>query len=116
MRSAPALTEIEPHSRSFRDCARGRRETCTRPPTLPGDCCCCSLPSPHSVAGRVETAAETGLAITPPGATFPYGNDPEDKNLRIAPTFASLTDLKTAMEVFVLCVKLATVRDEINKR
>jgi DNA-binding transcriptional MocR family regulator len=63
-----------------------------------------------------QLAAETGLAITPAGATFPYGEDPEDKNLRIAPTFASLTDLKTAMEVFVLCVKLATIRDEISKR
>ena len=63
-----------------------------------------------------QLAAETGLAITPPGATFPDGEDPRDRNLRIAPTFASLTDLKTAMEVFVLCVKLATVRDEINKR
>jgi DNA-binding transcriptional MocR family regulator len=63
-----------------------------------------------------QLAAETGLAITPPGATFPYGNDPNDNNLRLAPTFASMTDLKTAMEVFVLCVKLATFRDEISNR
>jgi DNA-binding transcriptional MocR family regulator len=63
-----------------------------------------------------ELAAEAGLAITPPGATYPYGNDPNDSNLRIAPTFASLDDLKTAMEVFALCVKLASVRDEISRR
>ncbi len=71
---------------------------------------------PH-LAGRIgELAREAGLAITPPGATFPYGKDPDDKNLRIAPTFAGLEDLKTAMEVFVLCVKLATIRDEISRR
>ncbi len=76
-----------------------------------------SLDTRPGLAGIVGAlAAETGLAITPPGATFPYGVDPEDKNLRIAPTFASLTDLKTAMEVFVLCVKLATFEDEIKKR
>ena len=61
-------------------------------------------------------AAEVGLALTPAGATFPYRNDPEDRNLRIAPTFAKLEDLKTAMEVFVLCVKLATIQDEMNRR
>ena len=61
-------------------------------------------------------AGKVGLALTPAGATFPYGNDPEDRNLRIAPTFAKLEDLKTAMEVFVLCVKLATIQDEINRR
>lgn len=63
-----------------------------------------------------QLAADAGLALTPAGATFPYNRDPEDKNLRIAPTFATLDDLKTAMEVFVLCVKLATIRDEMSKR
>ena len=63
-----------------------------------------------------ELASEVGLALTPPGATFPYGADPADGNLRIAPTFASLTDLKTAMEIFVVCLKLASVNDEIERR
>ncbi|MCZ6458307.1 MAG: aminotransferase class I/II-fold pyridoxal phosphate-dependent enzyme [Gammaproteobacteria bacterium] len=66
------------------------------------------------VVGKL--AGEVGLALTPPGATFPYGADPEDRNLRIAPTFASLTDLKTAMEIFVVCLKLASVNDEIERR
>jgi len=61
-------------------------------------------------------AAEVGLAITPPGATYPYGRDPEDRNLRIAPSFASLDDLKAAMQILVICVKLATLRDELTKR
>lgn len=76
-----------------------------------------SLDTRPGLAGEVgRLAKEAGLAITPPGATFPYGKDPADCNLRIAPTFASLDDLKTAMEVFVLCVKLATIRDEIKRR
>ncbi len=76
-----------------------------------------SLDTRPGLAGEVgRLAKEAGLAITPPGATFPYGNDQEDRNLRIAPTFASLDDLKTAMEVFVLCVKLATVRKELSHR
>jgi DNA-binding transcriptional MocR family regulator len=76
-----------------------------------------SLDTGPGLAGEVgRLAAETGLSITPPGATFPYGDDPEDKNLRIAPTFASLENLKTAMEVLVLCVKLASVRKELGRR
>lgn len=76
-----------------------------------------SLDTRPGLASTVGSmAAEAGLAITPAGATFPYKNDPEDKNLRIAPTFAKLEDLKTAMEIFVLCVKLATIQDEISHR
>ena len=76
-----------------------------------------SLDVRPGLAGTIgELAADIGLALTPPGATFPYKDDPEDKNLRIAPTFAKLEDIKTAMEVLVLCVKTATIRDEISKR
>lgn len=76
-----------------------------------------SLDTRPGLAGTVgRLAAEVGLALTPAGATYPYGQDPEDRNLRIAPTYASLTDLKTAMEVFVLCLKLATIRDEMSTR
>ena len=71
-------------------------------------------PGLASIVG--ELAGEVGLAITPPGATYPYGRDPQNSNLRIAPTFASMADLKTAMEVFVVCLQLASVRDEINRR
>lgn len=63
-----------------------------------------------------ELAQGVGLALTPPGATFPYGRDPEDRNLRIAPSFASLEDLKAAMQILVICVKLATLRDELQNR
>ncbi len=58
----------------------------------------------------VALAAEAGVKLTPAGATFPYGKDPEDRNIRIAPSFPSVEEIDKAMEVFTLCVKLAAVR------
>lgn len=76
-----------------------------------------SLDTRPGLAGEVaRLAAAAGLSLTPPGATFPYGKDPEDRNLRIAPTFATLDDVKIAMKILVLCVKLASVRDELFTR
>ncbi|MCD8056320.1 MAG: aminotransferase class I/II-fold pyridoxal phosphate-dependent enzyme [Clostridiales bacterium] len=54
-----------------------------------------------------ELCREAGVALTPAGATFPYGHDPNDSNLRIAPTFPENDELQTAMDVLCLCVKLA---------
>lgn len=48
-----------------------------------------------------------GVKITPAGSTFPYGIDPEDRYIRLAPTYLSLEELKLAMEVFSISVKLA---------
>ena len=45
--------------------------------------------------------------MTGAGATFPYGKDPEDKNLRIAPSLPPVEDVKQAMEVLCACIKLA---------
>lgn len=61
----------------------------------------------------VALAGKAGLALTPAGATFPHGNDPMDANIRIAPTFAPLHEIDPAMEVFALCVKLASVRQRL---
>jgi aspartate/methionine/tyrosine aminotransferase len=57
----------------------------------------------------VRLAAEVGVKLTPAGATFPHGVDPDDTNIRIAPTFPGISQLKQALEVLVLCVQLATV-------
>ena len=62
----------------------------------------------------VRLAAEAGVKLTPAGATFPYGKDPQDRNIRIAPSFPSLKDIESAMEVFVACVKLASVRQMLG--
>ena len=57
----------------------------------------------------VALSAELGVKLTPAGATFPYGKDPQDTNIRIAPSFPKQAEIEKAMEVFVLCVKLASV-------
>lgn len=59
-------------------------------------------------AQRVVTfAKEAGIALTPAGATSPYGRDPHDRTLRLAPTFPSLSDVKVAAEGIALCILLA---------
>ncbi|MBR2373015.1 MAG: aminotransferase class I/II-fold pyridoxal phosphate-dependent enzyme [Lentisphaeria bacterium] len=58
----------------------------------------------------IRLAKEAGVAMTGAGATFPYKNDPRDRNIRIAPTFPPIEELAVAMELFCVCVKLAAVR------
>lgn len=62
----------------------------------------------------VRLAGEAGVKLTPAGATFPYGIDPEDSNIRIAPTFPSLKELQQALQMLVLCIELASVRHMLN--
>ena len=56
----------------------------------------------------VAMAKEAGLVLTGAGATYPYGKDPDDKNIRIAPSFPTLDELKMAAELFVVCVRLVS--------
>lgn len=56
-----------------------------------------------------ELCKEAGLVLTPAGATFPYGLDPEDSNLRIAPSFPTAEELKKAAEVLCVAVKYASL-------
>ena len=58
----------------------------------------------------VAKAKEAGVVMTGAGATYPYGKDPKDSNIRIAPSFPSAEELKLAAELFVLCVKLVSVQ------
>lgn len=57
----------------------------------------------------VKKAKEAGVVLTGAGAPFPYGTDPRDFVIRIAPSYPTLEELRQAAEVFVLCVKLASV-------
>ena len=64
----------------------------------------------------VKLAAEAGVKLTPAGATYPYGKDPQDRNIRLAPSFPKVEEIAKATDVFVTCVKLASVQQEIAKR
>lgn len=63
----------------------------------------------------VKLAAGAGVKLTPAGATWPYGEDPADSNIRLAPTYASLEDVDCTMRAFVTCVKLASVRQLLQQ-
>ncbi len=58
----------------------------------------------------VRLLKEAGVVMTGAGATYPYGNDPADSNIRIAPTFPALDELKVAMELFCICAEMAAIR------
>lgn len=57
----------------------------------------------------VAKAKKAGVVMTPAGAPFPYGKDPHDSVIRISPSYPSLEDLTTAIDIFVVCVKLASI-------
>lgn len=62
----------------------------------------------------VSLCKKAGVQLTPAGATFPYGIDPKDTNIRIAPSFPGLDEIKSAIQVFALCVKLASIEKIMN--
>ncbi len=64
---------------------------------------------PGCAKAIVAKAKEAGLIMTGAGATFPYGKDPKDSNIRIAPTYPTPEELQMAAEIFVLSVKLVSI-------
>jgi DNA-binding transcriptional MocR family regulator len=58
----------------------------------------------------VKLADQAGVKLTPAGATFPLGQDPRNRNIRVAPSLPPASQVETAMEVVALCVKLASAR------
>lgn len=63
----------------------------------------------------VAKCKEAGVVLTGAGATFPYGKDPKDSNIRIAPTYPTAEEMAAASDLFVLCVKLVSVEKLLEK-
>lgn len=63
----------------------------------------------------VAKCKEAGVILTDAGATFPYGVDPMDTNIRIAPSYPTAEEMAQATDLFVLCVKLVSVEKLLKK-
>lgn len=71
---------------------------------------------PGCAKAIVAKAKEAGLVMTPAGATYPYGKDPMDSNIRIAPSFPTPEELAIAAEIFVTSVKLVSIDKILENR
>lgn len=75
-----------------------------------------SLDVPSGCARRVIAMTEdAGVTLTPAGASFPHGLDPNDCNIRIAPTYPSIEDLGRAIELLAICIQLVAIDDHLEK-
>ena len=71
---------------------------------------------PGCASAIYKLAFDAGLTLTNVGATYPYGKDPKDSNIRIAPSFPDIDSLKLAVERFIVCVKLASVEKILSEK
>ena len=67
---------------------------------------------PNCAKSTVELCKNLGVKLTSAGATFPYKFDEEDRNIRLAPTYPCIDDLKIAIDVFCLCAKIAYIKNK----
>ena len=75
-----------------------------------------SLDVADGTASRVVALAKAaGIAMTGAGSAFPYGKDPRDRNIRIAPTFPAIEDVSTAIDGLATCVLLAAVEQQLGR-
>ena len=70
---------------------------------------------PGTARRALALCKEAGVEMTPAGATYPYGNDPQDSNIRIAPSLPPVAELEQAMDVFCTCIKLAALEKLLSK-
>ncbi len=83
--------------------------------TTPGGGYFISFESRQGLAREiVRLAADIGVKLTPAGATYPYGKDPLDSNIRLAPTYPSLSEVEETAQAFVVCVKVASLRQKLT--
>ena len=69
---------------------------------------------PGTAKRALALCKEAGVEMTPAGATYPYGKDPQDSNIRIAPSLPPVDELEKAMDVFCTCIKLAALEKLLN--
>jgi aspartate/methionine/tyrosine aminotransferase len=67
-------------------------------------------------AAVVQMAAEAGVKLTPAGSTYPYMQDPLDRNIRIAPSFPPLEDIRSAMQLVGICIQLVSLEKLLTKK
>lgn len=65
-------------------------------------------------AKTVDMLKQAGVVMTPAGATFPYKKDPRDRNIRIAPTYPSIEELRTATELFCICAEIVCLKRQLS--
>jgi DNA-binding transcriptional MocR family regulator len=70
---------------------------------------------PGTAKRALALCKDVGVEFTPAGATFPYGKDPQDSNIRLAPSLPPVAELEQAMDVFCTCIKLAALEKLLNK-
>ena len=70
---------------------------------------------PGTAKRVVALAKECGVALTPAGATYPYGIDPLDENIRIAPSFPSIEDVEKAIHILCVCAKMAAIQKRLEE-
>ena len=71
---------------------------------------------PGCAKKTVRMMKEAGVVLTGAGATFPYGIDPEDKNIRLAPTYAELDEIRQALKIFSCVVKLVSIEKMLEEK
>lgn len=62
----------------------------------------------------VDMATKAGVVFTAAGATYPYGHDPRDRNIRIAPTFPPMHELEQAVQILCLCIRIVSIRQMLG--
>jgi DNA-binding transcriptional MocR family regulator len=123
IRFLPDADSVRAHMRRHREIIRPKFDlvlgilaetlTGTATWTVPAGGYFISLDVPDGCAARVvELAKQAGIALTPAGATFPYGKDPQDRNIRIAPTFPSIDEVEAATRGLAVCVRLAAAEKQ----
>ena len=119
VRFLPTIEAVKEHMKKHAEFLRPRFESVERKLTEGlGDTGCAtwthprggyfvSFDGPEGSAQKVAAlCADLGVKLTPAGATWPYGKDPRDTNIRIAPSYPTVEDLEAALDVLVLAVKL----------